>query len=70
MPDVECTKCGTSFDPDRDPEHYGSGERCPYCGTPAALEDDRDDEPDGGAHEIVAPAGATVRISIEIEPAE
>ena len=58
MGDVECRQCGTSFDPERDPEHYGSGNRCPYCGTEHV-----ESEPD-------VDGAATVRITIEVFPEE
>lgn len=63
---IDCTSCDTTFDPERDTR--GSGTRCPSCGT------DHPDAPrprtDGGGGEEVleVPAGATVRITIEILP--
>jgi len=68
---IDCTECGTTFDPQRDT--VGSGERCPSCGTdhPDATADttaDRDPRSDGGEQVLEVPAGTTVRITIQDFP--
>jgi len=66
---IDCTDCGTTFDPDRNAT--GTSTRCPSCGTdhPDATHDPRTD---GGrdATELQVGGGATVRITIEVLPGE
>lgn len=67
MADVECAKCGTSFDTERETEHYGSPERCPYCGTEADVDKDSST---GTAKRVEVPAGSTVTVTIEVIPGQ
>ena len=64
MTDVECDRCGTTFDTEREAVTAGQDTaRCPSCGKSY-------DEPatDGGETVQVDSEGVTVRITIDVEP--
>jgi NAD-dependent SIR2 family protein deacetylase len=62
--ELDCSRCGTTFDTDREGVTPGQDTtRCPSCGA-------SNNEPatDGGETIAVDSAGVTVRITIDVEP--